>query len=155
LTANRLELAVQYAARDSEVPKRAFFETCARAALAGAAGELVIRIVDETESAELNERYRGKHGATNVLAFPAGDLAIPDAEPRPLGDVVICAAVVATEAREQGKELTAHWAHTVIHGCLHLLGFDHEAESDAREMESREADLLAGLGIGDPYQSER
>jgi probable rRNA maturation factor len=155
LTANRLELAVQYAAKDSEVPRRAFFETCAMAALAGVAGELVIRIVDEPESAALNERYRNKQGPTNVLAFPAGDMPVPGVEPRPLGDVVICAAVVAREADEQGKQPEAHWAHIVIHGCLHLLGFDHEAEDGAREMESREADLLAELGIGDPYRSER
>jgi probable rRNA maturation factor len=154
LTANRLELSVQNAAKDSEVPKRAFFENCAVAALAGAAGELVIRIVDEPESAALNERYRNKPGPTNVLAFPAGDVPVPDAETRPIGDVVICAAVVVREAVEQGKLPEAHWAHVVIHGCLHLLGFDHEAEDDAREMESREAALLAELGIGDPYQSE-
>lgn len=154
MTANRLELAVQYAAKNAEVPKRAFFESCARTALAGLAGEIVIRIVDEPESAALNERYRNKGGPTNVLAFPAGDLPVTDVEPPPLGDVVICAAIVAREAHEQGKQLEAHWAHIVIHGCLHLLGFDHEADDDAREMELREADLLAELGIGDPYRSE-
>jgi probable rRNA maturation factor len=103
----------------------------------------------------LNERYRNKPGPTNVLAFPAEDMPLPDSEPRQLGDIAICAAIVAREAEEQGKTREAHWAHIVIHGCLHLAGFDHEAESDAREMESREAALLAELGVADPYQSER
>lgn len=155
MSANRLELSVQYAAKDTEVPERAFIKACARTALAGVTGEVVIRVIDESESAELNARYRNKQGPTNVLAFPAGDLPVPDSEPRPLGDIAVCAAVVAREADEQGKEPEAHWAHIVIHGCLHLLGFDHETPADAREMESREAVLLAGLGIGDPYQSER
>jgi probable rRNA maturation factor len=154
LTAKRLELTVQYAATESNAPGRGFLEACARLALDGITGEVVIRIVDETESAELNERYRNKPGATNVLAFPAGDMPVPDSEARPLGDVVICAPVVAREANEQGKTPEAHWAHIVMHGCLHLLGFDHEADDDARAMESREAELLAGLGFGDPYQRE-
>lgn len=154
MTENPLELAIQFASKDSKVPDRAFIETCVLSALAGAAGEIVIRIVDEPESAELNARYRNKTGATNVLAFPAGDMPVADLDPQPLGDVIICAPIVVREAHEQDKQPEAHWAHIVIHGCLHLLGFDHEVDADAKEMESREAGLLAELGIGDPYQSE-
>jgi probable rRNA maturation factor len=155
LTADRLELSIQYAAKDTDVPARAFIETCARRALVGVTGEVGIRIVDVSESAALNVRYRGKDGPTNVLAFPAGDMPSLESLPRQLGDIVICAAIVDSEAREQGKDLEAHWAHIVIHGCLHLCGFDHEADDQALEMESREAVLLAGMGIGDPYRSER
>lgn len=155
MTAGGLELSVQYAANESEAPSSEFIEACARRALVGVEGEIVLRIVDEAESAMLNERYRGKSGPTNVLAFPAGDLPGPESVPRPLGDIVICSPLVATEALEQAKSLEAHWAHIVIHGCLHLIGFDHDADSDAEEMEAREAAVLAELGIGDPYQSER
>lgn len=121
-------------------------------------GELTIRVVGEAESAELNERYRRKRGPTNVLAFPSEPLPVEGAydedELLPLGDLVICAPVVAREAAEQGKTLEAHWAHIVIHGVLHLVGYDHETEAEAGEMEGRERELLAGLGIADPYAAE-
>jgi probable rRNA maturation factor len=113
-----------------------------------------VRVVDERESAELNSRYRGKKGATNVLSFPAESPAPPKAtavDLLPFGDVVICAAVVEREARAQGKLLAAHWAHMIVHGALHLQGYDHEKPRDAAAMEARERTLLAKLGFPDPY----
>ena len=150
------DVSIQRISKASGIPSAAFFRDCAGRVLGTRAGELVIRIVDEAESAELNERYRGKSGPTNVLAFPADDIGVPGINMAeigavPLGDLVICAAVVAREAREQGKEPKAHWAHMVIHGCLHLTGYDHMNESEAAAMEARERELLAGLGIADPY----
>ena len=114
---------------------------------------LTVRIVDRAESEYLNTTYRGvlgKQGPTNVLAFP---LEMPDAEGASnyLGDVVICAPVVTDEARRQGKRRTDHWAHMVIHGILHLAGYDHEGEREAAVMESYERELLGELGIPDPY----
>jgi probable rRNA maturation factor len=156
LTRERFALVLQNAARVKGTPSRAFFEKCARRVFENHAGELVVRIVDERESAALNERYARKKGPTNVLAFPAEapPLSGPSAsrgEPRPLGDLAICAAVVAREAAEQGKTPQAHWAHMVIHGCLHLCGYDHMNAAEVGVMEARERELLAGLGIADPY----
>ncbi|MEE4381304.1 MAG: rRNA maturation RNase YbeY [Pseudomonadales bacterium] len=121
------------------------------AALAGRreTAELTVRIVDEAEGRALNARWRGRDHATNVLSFPA---ELPPGVALPLlGDLVVCAPVVAREAAEQGKAEADHWAHLVIHGTLHLLGFDHETEAEATVMEDLERALLAGLGIGDPY----
>ncbi|MGI9264312.1 MAG: rRNA maturation RNase YbeY [Gammaproteobacteria bacterium] len=111
--------------------------------------ELTIRIVSEAESAALNERFRNRKYATNVLAFPATlpdeiDLAV-------LGDLAICGEVVQREAGEQGKPVEAHWAHMVVHGTLHLVGYDHETQMQANEMESLEVQILRGLGYPDPY----
>lgn len=147
----KLGIVVQNAVDEPDLPPPGFLEDCARRALGDADGELVIRIVGEAESSELCRRYLGKPGPTNVLAFPAGELPQPAGEPRPLGDLVIAAAVVAREAEEQGKTLEAHWAHMVVHGCLHLLGYDHADEAGAAEMEAREREVLAGLEIADPY----
>ena len=153
--ANAVVVTVQNASRGAEAPGRKDLERWARSALAaGVQGELTVRIVGESESAELNSRYRGKNGSTNVLSFPAGAAGEPPAaagELLPFGDLVICAAVVEREAREQGKALAAHWAHMVVHGALHLQGFDHENVRDARIMEARERELLAELGFPDPY----
>ncbi len=112
--------------------------------------ELTIRIVDESESAELNNQYRNKNSATNVLAFPFEvdknvDLAL-------LGDLVICAQIVATEARQQSKAEIEHWAHMVVHGVLHLQGYDHINTDQAEEMESLEIKILNTLGYKNPYQ---
>lgn len=111
-------------------------------------GGLCVRLVDADEGRQLNADYRGKHYATNVLSFPA-DLDI-DGE-RWLGDLVLCAPVIAREAAEQGKRLSDHYAHLLIHGLLHLLGHDHQDEAEAHKMEALEVRLLSGLGIGDPY----
>lgn len=111
--------------------------------------EVVIRIVDEQESQALNEQYRHKQGPTNILSFP---IDVPDGiELDLLGDLVICAPVVAKEAKEQQKALMDHWAHIVIHGVLHLLGYDHIDDDDADEMESKEVALLNQLHINNPY----
>lgn len=112
--------------------------------------ELTIRLVDEAEGRELNRTWRQKDYATNVLSFPAD---VPDEllDIPLLGDLVICVPVVAREAAEQGKPLQAHWAHLVIHGCLHLLGYDHIDDAEADEMEDLERKLLAELGHPDPY----
>ena len=112
--------------------------------------ELTIRIVDEPEITELNRQYRRKDGPTNVLSFPfESDIEL---ETPLLGDLVICAPVVAREASEQQKSLQAHWAHMVIHGTLHLLGYDHLTETQANEMESREITILQQLGFSNPYE---
>ncbi|MDD1611642.1 MAG: rRNA maturation RNase YbeY [Methylococcaceae bacterium] len=113
----------------------------------------VIRIVDEQESAELNNQYRRKQGPTNVLSFPFEWPEGPDevGEATLLGDLVICAPVVEREAVEQHKQLSDHWAHMIIHGLLHLLGYDHIVESDAEEMETKEIAILNKLQIENPY----
>lgn len=117
--------------------------------------EIGVRIVDEVEGAELNRRYRDREGATNVLSFPAADAdafaALDDDEPLPLGDLVLCAPVIAREAAGQGKAPAHHWAHIAIHGTLHLLGYDHATERQAAVMEALEARILGRRGIGDPY----
>ena len=151
--ARAVVVTVQNAAASAKVPAAAELRKWARTALGdGVRGELTVRIVDEQESADLNLRYRGKKGATNVLSFPGdGALAAPAEELLPFGDLVICAGVVEREAREQNKPLAAHWAHMVVHGALHLQGYDHERAPDAGEMEARERLLLAKLGFPDPY----
>jgi probable rRNA maturation factor len=111
--------------------------------------EIVVRIVGAEESAALNAQFRGKAGPTNVLSFP---FAVPQpVDSDLLGDLVICAAVVAAEAAEQNKKLLDHWAHVVIHGILHLLGYDHIEDSDAEVMEAREVAILKSLNIANPY----
>jgi probable rRNA maturation factor len=112
--------------------------------------ELTLRIVDEAEITALNHRYRGKDGATNVLSFPYQPL--PGVESGLLGDIVICAPVVAREAVTQSKSLEEHWAHITIHGVLHLLGHDHQQAEEAGHMEQLEAQLLGQLGFADPYR---
>ena len=127
-----------------------------RAALAGRCDrlvELTIRIVDEEEGAALNQRYRGKPGPTNVLSFPYDLPEVVDAGL--IGDLVICAPVVEKEALGQGKAPRAHWAHMVVHGVLHLLGYQHGTDQEADRMEGSEREILEGLGFPDPYESER
>jgi len=115
--------------------------------------EMTVRIVDEAESHELNLNYRGKDRPTNVLSFP---FECPDEVELPLlGDLVICRQVVEREAQEQDKPLMAHWAHMVVHGSLHLLGYDHIEDDEAEKMESLETQIMTGLGFADPYLSEK
>lgn len=112
--------------------------------------EVSLYIVDEEESQELNAQYRGKDKPTNVLSFPAD---IPEEVGLPLlGDLVVCAPVVEREASEQSKSLEAHWAHMLVHGCLHLLGFDHVLDDEAEAMEALETEIITGLGFPAPYQ---
>jgi len=150
-----LELDLQIASDAAELPSEAQFRSWCSIALRQrtADSELTIRLVDEAEGRELNHTWRHKDYATNVLSFPAeipdGILDIPL-----LGDLVICVPVVEREAAEQGKALHAHWAHLVIHGCLHLLGYDHIEDAEAEEMEALERQLLAELGHPDPYADE-
>ncbi len=114
--------------------------------------ELTIRIVESDESQQLNHQYRQKDKPTNVLSFPFE--CPPGIELPLLGDLIICQQVVEAEAIEQQKPLTAHWAHMVVHGCLHLLGYDHIEDQEAEEMESLERQILQGLGFADPYADE-
>ena len=115
--------------------------------------EMTVRSVDEAESHELNLNYRGKDRPTNVLSFP---FECPDEVELPLlGDLVICRQVVEREAQEQDKPVMAHWAHMVVHGSLHLLGYDHIEDVEAEEMESLETQIMTGLGFADPYLSEK
>ena len=140
----RLNLSVQYACNKTGLPLRADFVRWARAALVGG-GEIAIRLVEIDEGQALNKEYRGKDYATNVLSFPY------DIEPVVSGDLVICPAVVAREATEQNKPLAAHYAHLVVHGMLHLQGWDHEEDDAAQAMEDEERKILAALGYPDPY----
>ena len=115
--------------------------------------EVAVRVVDADEIRTLNRLYRDQDKATNVLSFPAGNMdGLPAEISRSLGDVVVCASVVAAEASEQGKALPDHWAHMLVHGTLHLLGFDHEIEVEAVEMESLETRILASRSVTDPYE---
>ncbi len=148
---NGLDVEVQYIDRSRGVPTEQEFSAWASAALdaGGSSLEMVIRVVGEEESRQLNYRYRGKDKPTNVLSFPFA--APPDLEINQLGDLVICAPVVKREAAEQHKKESEHWAHMVVHGVLHLQGYDHQADREADEMEQREKKILAGFGIADPY----
>lgn len=142
---------IQYAITAEGIPSEQEIRQWVNVALEGRQEqtELVVRIVDEAEITALNHSYRGKDGATNVLSFPYEPIA--GVETGLLGDVVICAPIVAREAVAQGKSLDAHWAHMVIHGVLHLLGYDHCSDSEARVMEQLETGQLASLGFHNPY----
>ncbi|MEE4297380.1 MAG: rRNA maturation RNase YbeY [Wenzhouxiangella sp.] len=147
-----IEIEVQRMVDDPRVPDDQCFSSWAKAVLGQENSAVVnLRVVDEAESWALNREWRGKESATNVLSFPA-DMPLVDGM-RVLGDVVLCAPVIEQEASEQGKSLDAHWAHLVIHGLLHLLGFDHINGEQARQMEAREIELLAGLGFSNPYET--
>jgi probable rRNA maturation factor len=144
-------LDIQSASSSEDAPDEQSIKRWVSAALGSKTGdtELSVRIVDEHESQQLNETYRGASGPTNVLSFPF-DADIP--EPLPLiGDIVICAPVVAKEAKQQNKKLKAHWAHMIIHGVLHLLGYDHQNDSDAVIMETLETEIMQKLGFPPPY----
>ena len=115
--------------------------------------EVSVRIVGEQEIRKLNRDYRQRDYATNVLSFPTGDIeGLPAEAPNALGDIVVCAAVIADESAQQGKSAEDHWAHMLVHGTLHLMGYDHQTEEDAAAMEALEVSILAASGIADPYQ---
>jgi probable rRNA maturation factor len=157
-----LDVTVQFATRRTGVPHATSFATWANVAFDAAQSRrsvsmpLTIRIVGAAESRVLNRTWRGKDKPTNVLSFPSDTSVAPPSvrkgeDSLPLGDLAICAPVVAREAREQGKNPRAHWAHMVVHGVLHLLGYDHENDRDADDMESREVTILARFGYANPY----
>jgi probable rRNA maturation factor len=148
---------VQFGTRRPWVPAAPTLRRWAKAATSAmpAGARLGIRVVGAAESRRLNRTYRGKDQATNVLSFGGADEAGSPTGERFLGDLVICAPVVAREARSQGKPQRAHWAHMVVHGTLHLLGLDHENAREAREMERVETGILAGLGYDNPYEVAR
>jgi probable rRNA maturation factor len=138
----QLSLSVQYAATGGDLPARTLLRRWATAALERDA-TITLRFVDVDEGRTLNRRYRGKDAATNVLAFVYDDASG--------GDIVLCAPVLRREARKQNKALAAHCAHLVVHGMLHLQGYDHHRATDAARMEQREVAILARLGVADPY----
>ena len=159
VTASNLNLALDLQvalaqSQGAELPEQAVLEQWVTAALEGQIGEaeLTIRLVENDESALLNKQYRDKQGPTNVLSFP---FEAPADVPLPLlGDLIICVPLVAQEAQEQGKAVRAHWAHLVVHGVLHLRGYDHIDDNEAREMEDLERKIMAYLGFGDPYMDD-
>ena len=147
----QLDVSVSYGLPRAGLPAAVSFRRWAAAAAQGRIkrADLAIRLVDAKEGRALNRHYRGKDYATNVLSFP---VELPEGVTLPLlGDLVICAPVVAKEALEQGKPLAAHYAHLTVHGVLHLLGLDHEDDREAEAMEQLERDILATLGLPDPY----
>jgi probable rRNA maturation factor len=154
----RLDVAVAYAVPRAGLPSAVSFRRWSAAALASRIREadLAIRIVGAKEGRALNRHYRGKDYATNVLSFPA-DLStgvkLPKGVRMPLlGDIVLCAPVIAREAKEQRKPLASHYAHLTVHGVLHLLGWDHQDAREADCMEALEREILGGLGMADPYE---
>ena len=149
-----ITLDLQNATSATGVPGEAQLLQWLEAALAGLKenAEVTVRLVDEDESQSLNHQYRDKDKPTNVLSFPFE--APPMVELDFLGDLVICAQVVENEAKEQGKTSESHWAHMVVHGCLHLLGYDHIEEQQAIEMESLERTIMDRLGYDDPYRAD-
>jgi probable rRNA maturation factor len=152
----KVQVDVQYACDDDTAPEIATVEFWIASAIEASGNksdaEVSVRIVDSDEIRALNRDYRGKDRPTNVLSFPAGEVAgLPAEVPVLLGDIVVCASVVRDEATEQGKTLADHWAHMLVHGTLHLLGYDHEADTDAAEMEALEARILSEHGLADPY----
>ena len=151
---------VQFACADAGVPDEHDIQSWVEHAasqsgrLPNGDTDIAVRIVGAAEIQTLNQLYRNKDTATNVLSFPAGAIqGLPQTAPRQLGDIVICAAVVRDEAVRQAKPLADHWAHMLVHGVLHLLGFDHSEDKDAEEMESLEVTILQSRGITDPYAS--
>ncbi len=157
MTVPAIEVVLQSASNVDEVPDADEFERWIGAAVSAARSgpaQVSVRVVDEAESAGLNQRFRQRQGSTNVLSFPfeippgAQDAGLEAM----LGDLVICAPVVIREAGAQGKPVRAHWAHMAVHGTLHLMGYDHIDPGQAREMESLEVEIMAMLGYADPYQ---
>ncbi|MDO6544765.1 rRNA maturation RNase YbeY [Photobacterium sanguinicancri] len=148
-------LDLQHATENQDgLPSEADFQQWLNAAvtLFKADAEVTIRLVDEEESHALNHEYRGKDKSTNVLSFPFE--APPGVELDLLGDLIICRQVVEKEAKEQNKTLNAHWAHMVVHGSLHLLGYDHIDDEEAEEMEALETEIMQKMGFSDPYADD-
>ena len=149
-----IKIEIQYATEINDLPEEGLIKKWVNSSLNGYIenAELTIRIVDKAEGAQLNEKWRNAQGPTNVLSFPYSDLN--ETTKSIQGDIVICAPVILREAAEQKKSVDAHWAHIIVHGILHLLGYDHDNENDANEMESLETSILGKLKISDPYISK-
>ena len=146
-----IEIEVEAEAWTGAVPDaEAVVDRAAKAALSAVEGDIVVLLTDDESVRELNARFRDKDRPTNVLSFPAPDNAAPH-----LGDIVLAYGVCATEAQTQGKTLADHLSHLVVHGVLHLLGRDHEDDGEAEEMEAEEREILAQIGVADPYASEQ
>jgi probable rRNA maturation factor len=150
------QVDVQLASDDASVPvERDIIDWVSRAIDATGHetdAEISVRIVDKAEMQQLNSEYREQDKPTNVLSFPAGEIdGLPAEAGTPLGDIVVCAVIVRDEAELQSKSIADHWAHMMVHGTLHLLGFDHENDRDARKMEGLEVQILADQGIANPY----
>jgi probable rRNA maturation factor len=144
-----MRVNLQLVSKATDIPSAEDFERWAKSALQQTQGELTVRIVDRPESQILNRNDRGKDKPTNVLSFP---FEAPEHLPSHyLGDLVICAPIVIAEAREQGKSMISHWAHMVIHGILHLQGYDHQTDVQAGEMEQLEQQIMGNLGYPAPY----
>lgn len=152
----KLVLDVQRISQHEDIPSDDQLRKWSQAALEEAfnAVELTLRIVDVDEMTALNATYRHKEGPTNVLSFPFEQPADVELGITLLGDIVICTEVVLREAKEQNKTLEAHWAHLVVHGCLHLLGYDHIDDADAEKMETLEVSILTKMGFKNPYAKE-
>lgn len=147
-----LDLQIALDTSGFQLPEEAQIQAWLSAALEGrmTQAEITVRIVDEIESEQLNQQYRHKSGPTNVLSFPFESDVQMDVPL--LGDIVVCAPVVVREAIEQNKELSSHWAHMLLHGALHLLGYDHISDADADRMERIEIQLMQELGFSNPYE---
>ena len=157
-----IQVDVQVAADLSSVPAKSDIQNWLEQVIAHVGTdmardvEISVKIVDEAEGRALNQRFRQQDKATNVLSFPLADESIKDLQvdtPLALGDIVICGPIVAREASEQGKKSADHWAHLLVHGALHLFGYDHETDDDAQEMETLEVRILALGGVENPYET--
>lgn len=153
-----ISVDVEIACDDPDIPHRddirAWVElaVCKGQVPTNSVAEVAVRVVDENEIRALNRQFRQQDKATNVLSFPAGEMqGLPENEGQLLGDIVICASIVRSEAGSQDKALADHWGHLLVHGTLHLLGYDHETDADAAQMEMLEITLLAEKGVADPY----
>ena len=152
-----LEIDIEVACDDRGVPDESKLRHWIKAALDGAdyeyeRVEIAVRVANSAEMQSLNAEYRGSDKPTNVLSFPSGAIeGLPPDEGNVLGDIVVCAPIVAAEAKAQRKTLDDHWAHMLVHGTLHLLGIDHESDAEADKMEALETAILARLGIANPY----
>lgn len=136
-----------------DIGREAVIAALAAAGVDASGCEAALLFTDDAAMAEINGEWRGKNRATNVLSFPAPEgMPVPEGEPRPLGDIVLAHGIVAREAAEQGKSLRDHTVHLIVHGTLHLIGYDHETNDEAAEMEQLETGILKGLGISDPYE---
>jgi probable rRNA maturation factor len=162
MTVDVLSVEIQFACEDAGVPDEAAIKSWVE--LAGTQSgrlpegevEFAVRVVGEAEIQTLNQLYRNKDSATNVLSFPTGEIeGLPANSAKQMGDIVICASVVRDEAVRQDKPLADHWAHMLVHGALHLLGYDHGEDKEAEEMERLEKLILGSEGIADPYASKQ